>query len=109
MDFDPRDRDEDVREIEMPWIELGRGTDRDPDDTRERNYDRERDARDRSTDPRDVFLNDLELPRGPDRELVTDGNHPYELNGDDSRTLATVGVFRVVAERDLCDPRGDSN
>jgi len=24
-DFDPRDRDEDVRDIEMPWVELGRG------------------------------------------------------------------------------------
>ena len=24
-DFDPHDRDEDVRDIEMPWIELGRG------------------------------------------------------------------------------------
>jgi hypothetical protein len=34
-------------------------------------------------------------------EVVLDGNDRYELNGDDSRTLATVGVFRVVAERDL--------
>ena len=24
-DFDPRDRDDNARDIEMPWIELGRG------------------------------------------------------------------------------------
>lgn len=111
MDLDPRDRDEDVRDIEMPWIELGHGRelDHEPDDARERSDERERDARDRSTDPRDTFTNDLELPRGPDREIVTDGDHRYELNGDDSRTLATVGAFRVVAERDLRDPRDASN
>jgi hypothetical protein len=56
-----------------------------------------------------VFLHDLELPRGPEREIVTDGDHRYELNGDDSRTLATVGAFRVVPERDLRDPRDESN
>ncbi len=37
-----------------------------------------------------------------------DGDHRYELNGDDSRSLATVGAFRVVAERDLRDPRDES-
>src|SRR5947209_16960280 len=112
-DFDPRDRDDDVRDIEMPWIELGRGpgSDREEDDPRERaddGRDRDRDVRTRDHDPRDAFLNDLELPRGPEREIVVDGDHRYELNGDDSRSLATVGAFRVVAERDLRDPRDES-
>jgi hypothetical protein len=51
------------------------------------------------------FLHDLELPRGPEREFVVDGDHRYELNGNDSRSLAAVGAFWVVAERDLRDPR----
>ena len=37
-----------------------------------------------------------------------DGDHRYELNRDDSRSLATVGAFRVVAERDLRDRRDES-
>ena len=32
----------------------------------------------------------------------------YELNGEDSRTLATVGAFRVVSERELRDPREEA-
>src|SRR5438093_2873186 len=62
----------------------------------------------RDIDPRDVFLDGLELPRGLEREIVMDGDHRYELNGDDSRSLATIGAFRVVAERDLRDPRDES-
>jgi hypothetical protein len=31
----------------------------------------------------------------------------YEINGAESRTLATVGAFRVVAESDLNDPRNE--
>jgi hypothetical protein len=111
-DFDPRDRDEDVLDIEMPWIELGRGPGSDPlkDDLRDRDTrEGDRDARDRDHDPRDVFLHGLELPRGLEREIVVDGNHRYELNGDDSRTLAAVGAFRVVAEGDLRDPRSESS
>jgi hypothetical protein len=112
-DFDPRDRDDDTREIEMPWVELGRGpgSDREADDPRDRDVDtrdRDRDPADREVDPRDVFLDGLALPRGLEREVVMDGDHRYELNGDDSRSLATVGAFRVVSERDLCDPRDDS-
>ena len=112
-DFDPRDRDEDVRDIEMPWIELGRGpsSDRAEDDPRDRAddiRDRDRDVRERDHDPRDVFLHDLELPRGPEREVVVDGDHRYELNGEDSRSLAAVGAFRVVAARDLRDSRDES-
>ena len=109
-DFDPRDRDEDVRDIDMPWIELGRepGRNRHDDDPRDRDEDsrdRDRDPRDRDSDPRDVFVEGLELPRGLEREIVLDGHDRYELNGDDSRSLATVGAFRVVSERDLRDPR----
>src|SRR5258706_4776910 len=97
----------------MPWIELGRGpgSDRDVEDPRDRDddtRDRDRDSRGREIDPRDVFLDGLELPRGLEREVVMDGDHRYELNGDDSRSLATVGAFRVVAERDLPDPRDQS-
>ena len=71
--------------------------------------DRDRDPRERDHDPRDVFLDGLELPRGLEREIVMDGDHRYELNGDDSRSLAAVGAFRVVAERDLRDPRDESS
>lgn len=66
---------------------------------------RERDGRERDVDPRDPFVDGLELPRGPEREIVVDGGRRYELNGDDSRTLATVGAFRVVDERDLREIR----
>ena len=112
FDFDPRDRDEDLRDVEMPWTELRDepGLDREPDDSRDRGdvRDRDRETRERDHDPRDVFLEGLELPRGLEREIVMDGDHRYELNRDDSRSLATVGAFRVVAERDLRDPREES-
>lgn len=60
-----------------------------------------RNSRERAEDPRDALLNDLDLPRGLERELVLDRDRVYELNGEDSRTLATIGAFRVVSERDL--------
>ncbi len=34
-----------------------------------------------------------------------DRHHRYEINGEESRTLAATGAFRVVSERDLRDPR----
>ncbi len=113
MDFDPRDRDrgDDIRDVEMPWVDVRdqAGLDREQDDLRDRDEDvRGRDARERDIDPRDAFVDGLELPRGLEREIVLDGEHRYELNGDDSRTLAAVGAFRVVAERDLRDPRDES-
>ena len=37
----------------------------------------------------------------PRRHLRPERDHRYELDGDDSRSLATIGAFRVVAERDL--------
>ncbi|MEX2273707.1 MAG: hypothetical protein WD690_19735 [Vicinamibacterales bacterium] len=109
---DPRDRDDDPRDIEIHWIELGRAADPREDDPRARDEnvrERDRDARERDHDPRDVFLRDLDLPRGLEREIVIDGDHRYELNGDDTRSLATVGAFRVVSERDLGDPRDEAS
>jgi len=108
MDFDPRDRDDDARGVEMPWVDI-RDPDRELDDSRNPNDDfRDRDTHERDVDPRDAFVEGLELPRGPERETVLDGDRRYELNGDDSRTLATIGAFRVVAERDLREPRHES-
>jgi hypothetical protein len=71
---------------------------RDRDDGRPRVYD-ERDRSDH--DPRDSLMHDLDLPRGEEREVVVDRDRVYELNGEDSRTLAAVGAFRVVPEHDL--------
>jgi hypothetical protein len=96
MDFDPRD-DSYARDDER-W-----------------GYDRDRDDRDRD-DPRDPFVDGLDLPGGLERELVQDERENlYELNGEDSRMLATIGAFRVVSEHDLhdardasVDPRGDT-
>jgi hypothetical protein len=79
---------------------------RDRDSTDELGRDIYRDSRERGDDPRDALLNDLDLPRGLERELVLDRDRVYELNGEDSRTLAAVGVSRVVPERDL-DSRDD--
>jgi hypothetical protein len=71
---------------------------RDPDDQWPRVYDpRDRDEH----DPRDGLMRDLDLPRGDERELVVDRDRIYELDGEDSRTLAAVGAFRVVLEHDL--------
>ena len=69
------------------------------DDPRERNDSRDRDP----VDPRDVFIEQLDLPRGLERELVHDRDREYELRGSESRTLSTVGAFRVVSSRDLRD------
>jgi hypothetical protein len=109
---DPRNRDDDARDLEVHWIELGSAgisgsRDDDPRDGAEDVRERDRDTRDR--DPRDVFLDGLELPRGLEREVVVDGDHRYELNGENSRSLAAVGAFRVIAERDLCETRDESN
>jgi hypothetical protein len=68
--------------------------------------ERDRDPRDRSVDPRDVFTRDLNLPRGHERHLVHDRDREYTLRGSESRTLATVGAFRVVSSRDLRDHDG---
>lgn len=113
VDLDPRDRDGDRRELDVQWVQVGRGSssgrgDEDASEHRQDPRDREREARDRTTDPRDVFAAHLELPRSQDRELVLDGRDRYELNRDDVRTLATVGAFRVVPERQVPDARENS-
>ncbi len=82
MDFDPRDSD--VRD-EVRWSE------------------REREEHDRSVESRDTFSRGLDLPRGADRELVRDREREYTLRGSDTRTLATLGAFRVVSSGDLRD------
>jgi DNA-binding MarR family transcriptional regulator len=45
----------------------------------------------------------LKLPRGLEREIVRDRDREYTLRGSESRTLASVGAFRVVSSRDLRD------
>jgi len=71
---------------------------------------RDIDPRDRSGrerhDPRDVFMRDVDLPRGADRELVRDRDHDYSLRGSETRTLSTVGAFRVVPASKLRDHSG---
>ena len=62
----------------------------------------------RVRDPRDVFTRDLDLPCGLERRPVRERNRVYEINGEESRALATVGAFRVVAESDLHDLRDDA-
>jgi hypothetical protein len=88
---------------------------RDIDDARQRDGAADRnsgsraghDAREpdeQSRDPRDVAARGLDLPRGEERELIRIRERTYELNGAESRTLATVGTFRVVRTEDLRDP-----
>jgi len=82
MDFDPRDSDS---RDESRWP------------------DRDRESPDRAFDSREPFTRNLDLPRGLDREVVRDRDREYTLRGSETRTLATVGAFRVVSSRDLRD------
>ena len=92
--YDPRDDD---RDRGSGWDRSlgGRGSTSD----RDRNEER---------DPRDVFTKDLDLPRGRERRPVRERDRVYEIDGAESRVLATIGAFRVVAESDLHDIRDDS-
>jgi DNA-binding MarR family transcriptional regulator len=103
---DPRDRDDDR------GPHLGRGPssheEKAEPDLRGRNHERwparDRDSRDRQVDRRDVFMRGLNLPRGREREIVHDGrDRSYTLRGSETRTLSTVGAFRVVPARELRD------
>ncbi len=78
------------------------------DDTRDRDDDpRDRNGRDREpSDPRDVFMRELYLPRTDERQRVHDRDREYSLRESETRTLATVGAFRVVSSRDLNDHHG---
>ena len=89
-DFDPRSFDDpraDGRDRD-----LGRGG-RGASDARDREH----------VDPRGVFMSQVDLPRGLDRIRVHERDHEYMLRGSESRTLTTVGAFRVVPAGDLRD------
>ena len=86
-DYDGRDRDGGSRELSRG----GRGG----GDSRER--DRER------AEPREVFTGHVDLPRGLEREHVWVRDHDHMLRGSESRTLASVGAFRVIPADDLRD------
>lgn len=132
MEFDPRDysdehypRDQNERDRDQDdALTMARGSsshrveehhdehrdresDRDRADHRDRDdvrwADRERDPRDHA-DSREAFTRGLNLPRGRDREIVHDArDREYRLRGSESRTLATVGAFRVVPTQNLRD------
>jgi hypothetical protein len=104
-DADPRERDEDDDRSPIGDTNPRERADR---DERELERDHGWDVRDRDPDdPRDVLLDDLSLPRCLEREVVWDRDQTYELSGEDSRKLATVGAFRVVPEGDLRDDELD--
>lgn len=65
--------------------------------------DRDRATRDRTFNPREPFTRDLNLPCGLERQIVRHRDREYTLRGSETRTLATVGAFRVVSSRDLRD------
>jgi hypothetical protein len=121
-----RDRDDDWSH---PARENGCSRDRDEDDTRSlgrgggserpnpeepsadgrddaRWPERDHEVQHRTRDPQDVFTRHVDLPRGPERERVRGRDRVYTLRGSESRTLATVGAFRVVSSRDLREHDG---
>ena len=74
--------------------------------SRGESFERHRASRgssDQDDDSRSGFGLHVDLPRGPDRELVRDRKRSYELNGQESEALATIGAFRVVHVDDLRD------
>src|SRR5262249_33032791 len=112
LDDDPRDRDPRDRDDDG-WPRLGSGgSTRDDEhntDSWRRDDERSLFADPREHDPRDAFDRGLRLPRGPEREVVYDPrDRAYTLRGSESRTLATVGAFRVVSAGDLRDHLGRS-
>jgi hypothetical protein len=105
----PRDRDND----DARSLGRGPGNDRQGSDGHGGNRDhdsrwtdRDRDSRERDGEAPDAFSRHVHLPRGPERELAHDRDRDYTLRGSESRTLATVGAFRVVSSRDLRDHDG---
>ena len=92
MDFDPRDIADPRERDESIYPSRSRDHVRDRD-----SLVRHEDVRDH--DPRDAFVRTVDLPRGMERKLVQDRREQlHELNGEDSRMLATIGAFRVIAE-----------
>src|SRR5438128_198975 len=93
-----RDRDDDDGGPHLGRCPSARGDKSEPD-LRNREDERwpERDRDPRDLDPRDVFMRDVDLPRGREREIVPDPrDREYTLRGSETRTLSTVGAFRVV-------------
>jgi hypothetical protein len=89
--YDPR-WDDDPRSLDDSARDLSRGS-HGGSDPRERER----------TDPRYVFVGRVNLPRGPERQHVRFRDHDYTLRGSESRTLASVGAFRVIPAHDLRD------
>jgi hypothetical protein len=52
---------------------------------------------------RATVMGHVDLPRGLDREHFHTHDHDYTLRGSETRTLITVGAFRVVPASDLRD------
>ena len=96
--FDPRDRDDDRRDghdiYDPRW-------DNDP---RDRHEDC-REAGPGSGPARPVCGRPRPAARPRARDCVGRERPHLRANSEDSRTLATVGAFRVVSESDLRDPR----
>lgn len=63
------------------------------------------DARNACERADDALTRGMDLPNGPDRERVHVHEHAadYDLRGSESRALAAIGAFRVVAAEDLRD------
>ncbi len=55
---------------------------------------------------RDAFMSQVDLPRGLERVRVHERDYEYVLRGSESRTLTTVGAFRVVPAGDLLPSTG---
>jgi hypothetical protein len=89
--YDPR-WDDDPRSLDDNARDLSRGS-RGGSDPRERER----------PDPRDVFMDHVDLPRGVEREHVHHHGHDYTLRGSETRTLTSVGAFRVARADDLRD------
>jgi hypothetical protein len=89
--YDPRWGD-DPRERTDSSRDLSRGS-RGGSDPRERER----------VDPRDVFMEHVNLPRGLEREHVRYHGRDYTLRGSETRTMTTVGAFRVARADDLRD------
>jgi hypothetical protein len=84
---------------------MSRGRD---DDDRIDHTDRAPDRRDErplSARAEDIAREGLTLPRGEARERVEFRDREYSLNGSETRALATVGAFRVIAPADIGDDR----
>jgi hypothetical protein len=94
--YDPRS-DYDARERDGGSRELSRGG-RGGSDPRERERER--------VEPCEVFARHVNLPRGRDREHVWVRERVHILRGSETRTLASVGAFRVIRADDLRDTHG---